>query len=74
MEIMNVALTGMEGAQSSFQRTAGRIAASGEFQPDSVDLSGEMTALLEARNQFQSNARVIQTGDEMTKTVLDLLA
>jgi flagellar hook protein FlgE len=33
-----------------------------------------MVAMLAARNQFQSNARVIQTADDMQKTLLNLLA
>jgi flagellar hook protein FlgE len=33
-----------------------------------------MVAMLAARNQYQTNARVIQTADDMQKKVLDLLA
>jgi flagellar basal body rod protein FlgG len=33
-----------------------------------------MVALIEARNLFQINARVIRTADEMSRSLLDVLA
>jgi flagellar basal body rod protein FlgC len=71
---MGAALGGMRNAQSTLERTAERIAGAVTPPPDSVDLSAEMVAMLAARNQFQANARVIQTADEMQKRLLDILA
>ena len=71
---MSVALGGMRNVQSTLERTAERIAAVSPETSDSVDLSSQMVAMLAARNQFQSNARVIQTADDMQKTLLSLLA
>jgi len=74
MDVMSVALGGMRNVQSTLERTAERIAAVSPETSDSVDLSSQMVAMLAARNQFQSNARVIQTADDMQKTLLSLLA
>ncbi len=72
MDLMSIALGGMQQAQGSFERAAGRIAKAADPSPDALDLSSEMVALLQARNQFHSNARVIQIGDDMQKTLLNL--
>ena len=80
---MNAALGGMMIAQSSFDRTAQRIADSStqSTQPnrstqrqDSVDLSTEAVTLLAAKNEFQANAQVFQVGDKMQKKLLDIMA
>ena len=74
MDVMNIALGGMRNVQSTLERTAERIAAVSPETSDSVDLSSQMVAMLAARNQFQSNARVIRTADDMQKQLLNLLA
>jgi hypothetical protein len=80
MDVMNAALGGMQIAQSSFERTAQRIAGASTqstqpFQPpDSVDLSTEAVNLLAARNQFQASVQVFQVGDKMQKKLLDIMA
>ena len=74
MDIVSIALGGMRNAQTTLEKTAERIAAVSPETPDSVDLSSQMVAMLAARNQFQSNARVIRTADDMQKQLLNLLA
>ena len=64
----------MRNAQSTLEKSAERIAAVSPETSDSVDLSSQMVAMLAARNQFQSNARVIRTADDMQKQLLNLLA
>jgi hypothetical protein len=79
---MNAALGGMQIAQSSFTRTAQRIAdastqPSSQLQgqpPDSIDLSTQAVALIADRNQFQANVQVFHAGDQMQKKLLDLMA
>jgi flagellar hook protein FlgE len=71
---MSAALSGMHNAQTTLQNTAERIATVSPETSDSVDLSPQMVAMLAARNQFQTNARVIQTADDMQKKLLDMLA
>ncbi len=82
MNVMNAALGGMQIAQSSFTRTAQRIAdastqPSNQSQgqrPDTVELSTQAVALLADRNQFQASAQEFHAGDQMQKKLLDLMA
>ena len=48
-----------------------RIARSPSFE-DQVDLSAEVIALLEARNQFSVSLRVLETVDRMEEDLLDV--
>jgi flagellar hook protein FlgE len=74
MDMMSVALSGMQNAQNTLQKATERIAAVSPESSDSVDLSSKMVAMLAARNQFQTDARVVKTADDMQKKVLNLLA
>ncbi len=64
-------LAGLQTAQTLLERTANRIAAP---PSDTLDLSAEMVSLLESRNLFETNIRVLQTADDMTKSTIDILA
>jgi flagellar basal body rod protein FlgG len=74
MNVLGAALGGMQDAQSKFEKAADRIAGASTQPTDSVDLSTDMVEMLAARNQYQSNARVIQTSDDMQKKLLNILA
>ena len=74
MNVLGAALGGMQNAQGRFEKAAERIAGASTQPTDSVDLSTDMVEMLAARNQYQSNARVIQTGDDMQKKLLNILA
>lgn len=67
MEITAIALGGMLAARERFERTAARIA---QPRQDSVELSVEAVALLEARNAFALNARVARTASGMETWLL----
>ena len=67
MSITGVATGGMEAAQRKLERTGERIAHS-EASPE------DMVELLSARNQFETNARVLETDDEMRRKLIDILA
>jgi len=71
----SIPLGGMEQATSSVDRTAAQIAKSG-FTPqgDTVDLSSEMVSLMQARNDFATNVKVLQTEDDLTKSLLNIVA
>jgi flagellar basal body rod protein FlgG len=71
MNIVGVALGGMQAAQQSVEATARRVA-SPDQAGDTVDLSAEMVALLSAKNQFAMNAQVVHIADQMQRQVLDL--
>jgi len=65
MQIVNIGLSGMEAAERALEKTAGQVA-------KGDDPAREMVDLVEIRNQFQVNARVVRTADEMEKTVVDM--
>jgi flagellar hook-associated protein FlgK len=69
-------LAGMNRAATSLDRTAAKIAYSADSEPgaDSVDLSAEMIALIEAQNSFSANANVAHTYDEMSQTLLNTVS
>ena len=73
MLIMYTALEGMERAESKANAAASRLARL-PFAPqqDTVDLSREAIALLEARNLMQANVNVIKTAEEMEQKLLDV--
>ncbi len=67
-------LEGLQRADLSLERTAGRIATlAGSPEGDSVDLSTEMIALIVARNSFRANANAARAEDQMARALLDLL-
>ena len=70
----SVPLAGMKQAEESLQKTASRLAGAGVAGAgDTVDLSAEMVALIEARNEFAVNTKVVRTEDQMTKSLLNIL-
>jgi hypothetical protein len=75
MDIMGIALGGMQAAEQSLDNTARRVASgTAGPSPDVADLSADAVALMNARNEFAANANLARTADEMQKQVLDLLA
>ena len=73
MEISAIALSGMQAAQTRLEHTATRVAHFSEPE-DQVDLSAEMVALMESRNDFAANAKALKTADQMQQSVLDVLS
>ncbi|MBM3775949.1 MAG: hypothetical protein FJW37_12435 [Acidobacteria bacterium] len=75
MQISGIALEALNRAEAKVDATAERLARVG-YSPegDSVRLSDEMVALLQARNDFVPQTRVLKTADEMYKHVIDVLA
>lgn len=65
-------LAGMNRASAKLDRAAARIAMAPVASGDSVDLSEEMIALMDARNNFEANVRSFQAEDRMTRTLLDI--
>ena len=60
-------VTGMQRAEGQLNQAAQAIATP---QGDSVDLSAQAVALIQAKNNFEANLKTLQIGDEMTKTLL----
>ncbi len=79
MDVSAIALRGLDQAQALLERSAGRIARMSaparEAAPmDVVDLSAEMVALLEARRALTANLRVLETADEIERSLFDSIA
>ncbi len=84
MADFSIPLAGMSNAASRLNTAATRIARAPfanapnpsttppEGQ-DSVSLSDDMVAMLESRNDFEANTKVVKTFDEMTKSLLNIL-
>ena len=69
------ALEGMARSEAQFNRAADKIARLplAQFgQGDQVDLSAEAVALLQAKNSFAANTRVVQVADQMEQTLLNM--
>ncbi len=75
----SVPLAGMQAAESQFDQAVQRLASLPSRSVegagvDQVDLSTEMVALLESRNQFETSVKTTHVADDMLKSTLDLLA
>lgn len=69
MQALSIAAAGMLDAQSRFEASARRTAA----RPLD-NLAEETVERIQARTDFSANAAVVRTADEMTGTLLDILA
>lgn len=65
-------LAGLERATTSLNQTASKIA-NLSTPGDTVDLSTEVVSLLQSKNDFESNTKVLQTENEMTKSLLNMI-
>ncbi len=70
----SIPLAGMSAAEGSLDRAATRIAnVAGNTGGDSVDLSAEVVALIEARNNFAANVKAAQAEDQTTQSLLKIV-
>lgn len=70
----SIPLAGLNQAETKLNQTASRISKVGLTpEGDSVDLSAEMVSLIEARNAFAANTKVIKTEDQVTQNLFNLL-
>jgi flagellar basal body rod protein FlgB len=76
---LSIPLAGMSRAEQSLNTTASQLARMPLSAPqaaspgDTVDLSAEMIALMQSRNDFETNVKVAQTFDEMQQSLLNVL-
>jgi flagellar hook protein FlgE len=67
-------LAGMSAAEQSINKIAANIAnAGGSSAADSVDLSAEAVALLQAKNDFRANANVVHAEDDVYRSLLKVV-
>lgn len=76
------ALQGLSSTQSQFDTAASKIAQwpasqaaqSTAPQPqDQVDLSTQAVALLQSKNSFEANTKLIKVADEMEQSTLNMI-
>ncbi|MCX6612620.1 MAG: hypothetical protein NTW74_17435 [Acidobacteria bacterium] len=80
MEVQSIGLAGLEKAQEKLAAVAKRLS-SGLAAPagealstsDSVDLSAEMVALLEAKVATQANLKLVESANELASQTIDIL-
>ncbi len=80
MEVQSIGLAGLEKAQEKLAAVAKRLSA-GVAAPssgtssagDSVDLSAEMVALLEAKVASQANLKLVEYANELASQTIDIL-
>jgi len=65
-------LAGLDRATTSLNQTASKIA-NLSTPGDTVDLSSEVVSLIQSRNDFDANTKVLQTQDEMTQSLLNII-
>ena len=70
-------LQGLSRAQQSFDRAASDIArpqsVDQQNPQDQVSLSDSMVALMQARNDYETNLKSLETSNSMAKKLIDLL-
>ncbi len=64
------AAQGLQRSETQVNQVARTVTA---LQGDAVDLSAQAAALLQAKNDFGANLKTLETGDEMTKSLLATL-
>jgi flagellar hook protein FlgE len=78
---MTQALQGLARSEAQFNGAAQKIAQfpqvpvsqSGSAQGDQVDLSAAAVALIESRNSFNANTKMIKVADQMEQTLLNTI-
>lgn len=62
---------GLQQAEGQLNQVAQTLATP---QSDSVNLSAEAVALIQAKNNFEANLKTLEAGDELTKNLLATLS
>jgi flagellar basal body rod protein FlgG len=69
---------GMQNAENQFDQAAQNIAewpssSNSPTPQDTVDLSQQAIALIQAKNNFEANTAAFKVGDEMTQSLLNVI-
>ena len=77
MEVQSIALAGLEKAQERLAAVAKRLSSGTATAPaagqDTIDLSAEMVALLEAKIATQANLKLVESANELSSQSIDIL-
>ena len=79
MDPSSIALQGLQQADAQLETAAAAIAQAGSTSangsnPDVVDFSAEMVALISAQTSFSANLATLKTADQMQQNLLDVTA
>jgi hypothetical protein len=78
MEILASALQGLSNAEAQVDQAAARISqagTSGSAAPgDAIDMAAAVVELTVGKEDYLANLKALQTGDEMAKHTIDILA
>ena len=69
---MTSSLQGMQQAENQLNQVAQTIAQAGP-QGDTVDLSAQAVAMIQAKNSFEANTAALKVGEEMTQALFKLV-
>jgi flagellar hook protein FlgE len=74
---MTSSLEGMQRAETQLNQVAQIVAqgpsSSAGPEGDTVDLSAQAVALIQAKNSFEANTVALKVGDQMTQTLLKIV-
>lgn len=79
MADLSIPLQGMSLASTDFDRAAAGIArrtfppSATEYPDDTMDLSHEMVALLQVKNDYAANTGTVHVLDEMNRITIDMI-
>lgn len=74
---LDTPIQGLSRAEEAFNQAASKVAQPVEPtqpQQDTVSLSDAMVSLLQAANDYQANLKSLEVGNQMQKTLLNILA
>jgi len=74
---MDTPLQGLSRAQESFDQAASKVAQPIELnqpQQDQVSLSDAMVSMMQASTDYQANLKSLEAGNQMQKSLLNILA
>ena len=73
---LDTSLQGLNSAQNAFDQAATKVAQA--YEPnepvDQVSLSDAMVSLLQASTDYQANLKSLEAGEQLQKSLLNILA
>lgn len=77
MVSLDTPLQGLSRAQESFDQAASKVAQPiepSQPQQDEVSLSDAMVSMMQAATDYQANLKSLEAGNQMQKSLLNILA
>ncbi len=74
MDVSAIGLQGLQQAEAQLETAAARIAAPDGANPDVVDLSAEMVAMMSAQTLYEANLATLKTAAQTEEQLVNLTA